>query len=276
MAPLSLGIAVGALSGRFNEKILLEALQEFEINNLSAAPTVYRRIKNSGLADQFKLNLNKMSYSMEPMDTDTFEFLKKKFGVPPCSFYGSTEVGVIVLNYNVYKDYEVKPGSLGKPMLGLDVGIIDENDNKLPPGKLGEIAVKRKDGWFRVKDAGVCDEDGYFWHKGRSDDVIISAGWTISSSEVEDALHKHPAVEEAVVVGAPDSDRGLIVKAYLKVSQPQSEGLKKEIQEFVKQRLSKHEYPRAIEFVNEIPKTDAGKINRRAVKKWAGVLTENQ
>jgi acetyl-CoA synthetase len=79
-----------------------------------------------------------------------------------------------------------------------------------------------------------------------------------------------------VVVGAPDSDRGLIVKAYLKVSQPQSEGLKKEIQEFVKQRLSKHEYPRAIEFVNEIPKTDAGKINRRAVKKWAGVLTENQ
>ena len=276
MAPLSLGIAVGALSGRFNEKILLEALQEFEINNLSAAPTVYRRIKNSGLADQFKLKLNKMSYSMEPMDTDTFEFLKKKFGVPPCSFYGSTEVGVIVLNYNVYKDYEVKPGSLGKPMLGLDVGIIDENDNKLPPGKLGEIAVKRKDGWFRVKDAGVCDEDGYFWHKGRSDDVIISAGWTISSSEVEDALHKHPAVEEAVVVGAPDSDRGLIVKAYLKVSQPQSEGLKKEIQEFVKQRLSKHEYPRAIEFVNEIPKTDAGKINRRAVKKWAGVLTENQ
>jgi acetyl-CoA synthetase len=269
LAPLALGIAVGAYSGKFDEKILLEALEEFKINNLQAPPTAFRRIKNCGLVDNYKIKLDRISYSMEPMDTDTFEFLKKKFGAPPCSFYGSTEVGVIILNYNGYPDYEIKPGSLGKPMLGLEVAIIDEKGNKLPPGKIGEIALKRKDGWFRVKDAGVYDEEGYFWHKGRVDDVIISSGWTISSSEVEDALQKHSAVEEAVVVGAPDKDRGQIVKAYLKVNKEPSEALKKEIQDFVKERLSKHEYPRAIEFLNEIPKTTGGKIDRKKIKEWA-------
>ncbi|MDO8785531.1 MAG: hypothetical protein Q7J12_04870 [Syntrophales bacterium] len=157
---------------------------------------------------------------------------------------------------------------MGKAMLGVEVAIIDEQGNKFPPGKIGEIAIKRKDEWFRIKDAGVCDEEGYFWHKGRVDDVIISSGWTISSSEVEDALQKHEAVEEAVVVGAPDKERGQIVKAYLKVKKEPTEALKKEIMAFVKERLSKHEYPRAIEFVDEIPKSAGGKIDRKKIKDW--------
>jgi acetyl-CoA synthetase len=272
-APLSLGVPVGAYSGQFDEQRMLEALQGFSINNVSAAPTVYRRLKNSGLVPRYDLKMKKISYSMEPMDTDTFLFLRDALGAAPCSFYGSTEVGVIIMNYNGLPDYEVKPGSLGKPNLGLEVAIIDDNGNIQPPGKIGEIAVRRRGQWIKVKDAGVCDDDGYYWHKGRSDEVIISSGWTISPTEVEDCLQKHPAVEEAVVVGAKDDERGLIVKAYVKPRGQPSDSLKAEIQNFVRDRLSKHEYPRVIDFVSEIPKTTGGKIDRKLVKSWTQVTS---
>ena len=269
LVPLALGISVGAYSGRFSEKMFLDAIQQFEVNNLSAAPTAFRRLKNSGLLNHAHPRLERISYSMEAMDTDTFNFLKSSFGVSPCSLYGSTEVGVIILHYNGYPDYDIKAGSIGKAMLGLDVAVLDEQGNKLPPGRIGDIAVRRKCLWVRVKDAGVCDEDGYFWHKGRVDDVIKSGGWTISPSEIEEVLQRHAAVEEAVVAGATDEERGQIVKAYLKVNTKPNQALKKEIQEFVKKKLSKHEYPRVIEFVEEIPKTPAGKIDRKKIKEWA-------
>lgn len=268
-APLALGIAIGAYSGRFDEKILLEGLEEFEINNFAAAPTVFRRIKNAGIVSNYRLKINKISYTGEPMDMDTFEFIRETFGVPPYGGYGSTEVGPIVVNYGGFKDWKVIPGSLGKPMLGVDVAIIDSKGNRLPPGQIGEIAIMRKDGWFRVKDAALEDENGYFWHKGRVDDIILSAGWTISAVEVEDKLNKHKKVLEAVVVGVPDKGRGEIVKAYVKTSAEPTDELKRELQEFVKLELSRHEYPREIEFVNEIPKTEGGKINRKEVKMWA-------
>lgn len=266
LVPLSLGIAVGAYSGRFNEERLLEALEEFKINNISAAPTVFRRIKNFGKVKDYSLKINKISYTGEPMDLDTFEFLKKTFKVPPHSVYGSTEVGGLLVNYAGFEDWEVIPGSLGKPMLGVDVAIIDAEGNRVVPGNLGEIAVMRKDGWFRVKDAAVEDENGYFWHKGRVDDIILSSGWTISAHEVEDKLQRHAVVLETVVVGVPDKDRGEIVKAFVVTNAEPTDQLKNELQDFVKNELSKHEYPREIEFVEEIPKTEGGKINRKAVK----------
>jgi acetyl-CoA synthetase len=111
------------------------------------------------------------------------------------------------------------------------------------------------------------DEDGYYWHKGRVDDVIISAGWTISPTEVEDAIQKHPAVLEVVVIGVPDKERGQIVKAYILPKGKPSPHLKSEIQNFVKEKLSKHEYPREIEFVESFPKTEGGKIKREVLKK---------
>lgn len=135
----------------------------------------------------------------------------------------------------------------------------------MPPGEIGEIAVKRRGEWFRTKDAGMMDEDGYFWHKGRSDDVIISAGWTISPVEVEDALSKHSSVLEAAVVGVPDEMRGLVLKA-LVIAERKDKQFETELKEFIKQRLSAHEYPRIIEFVDELPKTPAGKVNRKALK----------
>jgi acetyl-CoA synthetase len=161
----------------------------------------------------------------------------------------------------------VKPGSLGKPMPGMEITLLDRDGNEVPQGKIGEIAMKRRGEWFRVKDAAVVDEDGYYWHKGRVDDVIISAAWTISPTEVEDVLQKHPAVLEAAVVGVPDEERGQIVKAFIVAKEDPHKGLKEEIQNFVKERLSKHEYPREIEFVKSFPRTEGGKIKKEELKK---------
>lgn len=265
-APLALGVAVGAYSGKFDVKRLLEALEEFEINNISAAPTVFRMIKNSGLLNRYKLKIKKIHYTGEPMDIETFNFLKETFGVSPISGYGSTEVGPIIYNYAGFENYVVKPGSLGKPLPGLEVKLIDEAGNEVPKGQIGEIAVKRKGEWFRVKDAAVVDEEGYFWHKGRIDDIIISAGWTISPNEVEDVLRKHNAVKEVAVVGIPDAERGQIVKAFVVTDLKPTLELKKELQNFVKDKLSKHEYPREIEFVDTLPKTEGGKVKRKELK----------
>jgi acetyl-CoA synthetase len=260
--PLILGVAAGAISGKFNEKILLQALEEFEINNLHAAPTVFRRLIASGLIDKFKLKINKISFAGEPMDLDTFDYLKEKFRVSPCSLYGSTEVGCIIVNYGGFPDWEVKPGSMGKPLLGLDIRIVDKNNQPVKPGEVGEIVMNRRGNLFRVKDAAIIDEDGYYWHKGRSDDVIISAGWTISPTEIEQILMKHEEIEEAAVIGVPDKDRGNIVKAFIKVKKERP-GLEQEIKDYVKKNLSMHEYPRLIEFVDELPKTPKGNIKKQ-------------
>lgn len=267
LSPLALGIAVGAYSGKFDLETFLRGLEEFEIDNLGAAPTVYRMIKKSGLVKGCNLRIKKMHYTGEPMDTATFQFLVETFGVPPYSGYGSTEAGALIYQYAGFKNWVVKPGSLGKPMPGLEVALLNEKGEKAPQGMIGEIAVKRRGEWLRAKDAAVIDEDGYYWHKGRVDDVIISAAWTISPYEVEDALHRHPAVQEAVVVGVPNEERGQVVKAFIVANQDPDGKLKEDIQNFVKERLSKHEYPREIEFVRSLPRTEGGKVKREELKK---------
>jgi acetyl-CoA synthetase len=266
LSPMALGVATGSYSGKFNVQTLLEGLQAFEIDNFGAAPTVYRMIKNSGLIDRYKLQFRKMHYTGEPMDTDTFEFFKAKLGIPPHSGYGSTEVGAVIYQYAGFPNWVAKPGSLGKPMPGLTVKLIDREGNEVPQGQIGEIAIWRRGKWLRARDAAVIDEDGYFWHKGRVDDIIISAGWTISPTEVEDVLKKHPAVREAAVIGVPDAERGQIVKAFIVANQPVSPDLDQEIREFVRSNLSRHEYPRVIEFVADLPKNEAGKVTKKGLK----------
>lgn len=265
IGPLALGAHIGSYSGKFSAQRILEALEEFKIDNMAAAPTVYRMLKNSGLVENYAIKLKKLSFTGEPIDSPTATFLTEVFGVVPCSMYGSTEVGVILVNYPGAQGYEIRPGALGKPAPGWEVGIVDEQGRELPTGELGEIAVKRKGEWFFVKDRGRKDEDGYFFHAGRSDDVIISAGWTMSSIEIEDTLMKHSKVLEAAVIGVPDELRGQVVKAYV-VAKEGGEEVKKDIQKYMKTQLSLHEYPRIIEFVAELPKTPAGKINRKVLK----------
>jgi acetyl-CoA synthetase len=265
IAPLALGIAAGAYSGRFEAGRLFEALAAFRIDNLAAAPTVYRLLRGSGLASSYPFRPRKLSYTGEPMDSATFTWIEQTWGLPPCSMYGSTEVGVIIADYPGFADYEVRPGALGRAVPGWDVAIVDPAGKPLPSGQTGEIAVRRKDGWFLVKDRGWLDEDGYVHHAGRSDDVIISAGWTMSTVEIEDTLLKHPDVRDAAVIGVPDAQRGLVPKAFV-VSDRHGPDFTRELQAFVQSRLSRHEYPRQIAIVATLPRTPAGKVDRKALR----------
>lgn len=265
IAPLALGIPVGAYAGRFDASRLFEALTEFRIDNLAAAPTVYRLLRSSGLAPRHPFRPRKLSYTGEPMDSATFEWIERTWGLRPCGMYGSTEVGVIIADYPGFADYEVRPGALGKAVPGWDVAIIDAAGRPLPHGETGEIAVRRKDGWFLVKDRGWMDADGYVHHVGRSDDAIISGGYTMSAVEIEDTLLKHPDVREAAVVGVADAQRGLVAKAFV-VSDRRGPEFARELQEFVKARLSLHEYPRMVECLAALPKTPAGKIDRKTLR----------
>jgi acetyl-CoA synthetase len=265
IAPLALGLHIASYSGQFEARRIFKALEEFQITNMAAAPTVFRLLKNAELRDRYHIQLNKISFTGEPMDHDTFAYIEQTFGVTPCSMYGTTEVGVLIVNFPGLQGYTVKPTALGKPAPGWDVAIVDSAGQVLPPYQSGDIAVKRKGQWLYVKDRGYCDVEGYFYHEGRADDVIISAGWTMSAMEIEQTLLKHPAVVEAAVVGVPDALRGQVVKAYIVTPTPTA-ATRAHIQAFMKAQLSQHEYPRHIEFLTELPKTPAGKINRQALR----------
>ena len=263
IAPLALGIAAGAYAGKFDPRRVGEALDAFEITNLAAAPTVYRMLGEAEVAP--RRAPAKLSFTGEPMDARTWAFVESRFGRAPCSMYGSTEVGVIVASYPGFEDFVPRPGALGKAAPGWEVAVIDAAGRPVPVGETGDIAVKRRGEWFRVKDRGRMDADGYLHHGGRSDDVIISAGWTMSALEIERALLSHPDVREAAVIGVPDARRGQIPKAFV-VADRAGPAFDAELQAHVQSRLSRHEYPRAVEVVDALPKTPAGKINRKALR----------
>jgi acetyl-CoA synthetase len=265
IAPLALGIAAGAWAGKFDAGQLLEALEAFEITNLAAAPTVFRLLAREPGIDRRRLALAKVSFTGEPMDDATWDFIERTLGVTPCSMYGSTEVGVIAVNYPGFIGHTPRRGALGRAAPGWEVAVVDEQGEPVPAGTPGEIAVRRKGEWFRVKDRGRQDADGYFYLDGRSDDVIISAGWTMSALEIENALLGHPAVREAAVIGVPDPLRGQIPKAFV-VAAREGPDLVRELQDHVRGRLSQHEYPREVELVRALPRTPAGKINRKALR----------
>jgi acetyl-CoA synthetase len=275
LAPLALGIETGAYAGKFSAERLLRALQDYRTTNLSAAATHYRMMKNAGHIAEYNLALQKLSFTGEPIDRETLEFCQDAFGAPLCSMYGTTEVGVVLANYPGAPDFVVKPGSLGRPVPGVQVEVQRPDGTRCDPNELGEIKVRRHDTWFPTKDRGRMDSDGYFYHAGRADDVIISAGWTMSAVEIEDAMLRHPAVHAAAVIGVPDALRGLVVKAFVvpKPGHATDETTVADIQNFVRQRLSQHEFPRRIAFVTDLPRTPAGKINRKALRDQEAAAT---
>jgi acetyl-CoA synthetase len=266
LAPLALGITIGAYSGKFDAERLLKALQDHRFTNISAAATHYRMMRNSGAASRYRYALQKLSFTGEPIDGETAAFAEATFGWPLCSMYGTTEIGVILVSYPGAEDFVVKPGALGKPVPGVRVEVHDPNGVPCPAGVTGELKVWRRNGWIPTKDLGRVDEEGYFYHGGRADDVIISAGWTMSAVEIEDAILKHPDVREAAAIGVPDALRGQVVKAFVVAERPGDDAFAREIQDLVRSRLSQHEYPRLLAFVPELPKTPAGKVNRKVLR----------
>ena len=218
----------------------------------------------------------------EPLNREVIDIFNKHFNLKVRDGYGQTENTLLV---GITKDMELKPGSMGKPTPGNRVEIINEEGNICQVGEVGDIAVhketpalfkeyykdpertaKQYRGDFYVTgDRAKKDEEGYFWFEGRSDDIIISSGYTIGPFEVEDALVRHPYVKECAVVASPDPDRGNIVKAFviLKDGITESEDdLVKMLQSHVKETTAPYKYPRKIEFVSELPKTSSGKIRR--------------
>jgi 2-aminobenzoate-CoA ligase len=181
----------------------------------------------------------------------------------------------------------IRPGATGKPLPGYEACLLDEQNCPLPGGSTGRLAVKGPtgcryladdrqreyvvNGWNVTGDTYTVDEDGYYWFKARADDIIVSSGYNIAGPEVEDALLMHDAVAECAVVGAPDMDRGQIVRAFvvLKQGHAASETLSRELQEFVKETVAPYKYPRAVEFVDSLPKTQTGKVQRFKLREQA-------
>ncbi len=266
LAPLALGVTTGTFAGRFDAVRLMQALQDYGITNLSAAATHYRMMNNSGQAGHFRFAIRKLSFTGEPIDPATIEFIDRTFHVPACSMYGTTEIGVVLVNYPGAADFTVKPGSLGKPVPGLRLEVQRPDGTPTAPGEVGELMLWRRDRWETTKDLARVDEDGYLYHAGRADDVIISAGWTMSAVEIENTLLKHADVKEVAVIGVPDETRGQVVKAFIVSDRAGDEAFRDELRHFTRERLSQHEYPRRIEFVAELPKTPAGKVHRKVLR----------
>lgn len=288
-SPLSLGIGLTTIRGQFEPEGFIDVLREYEITNLFATPTAYRQLRQVE-TDFSALDLDvRHAYSAGgPLDSTTTRWGEEAFGSPIQDNYGLTEIGMPINNYR-FDDWEMKPGSMGKPMPGFTVDVLDlEQDKPVAQGETGEIAIHKdspvwavgylglpeaseeKFGgtWIRTDDLARIDEDGYYHYEGRADDVIISADYRIGPTEVEDSLMGHEAVAETAVVGLPDEERGEIVAAFVVLTDDAdpTDELARDVQQHVRDRLSKHEYPKKIEFVNQLPKTETGKIQRYQIR----------
>ncbi|WP_284141556.1 acyl--CoA ligase [Virgibacillus sp. LDC-1] len=269
--------------GKFDPKKYLSLLQDEEINVLCCTPTEYRLMaKVDNLADYQLPALHSAVSAGEPLNVEVINLFRTYFDVTVRDGYGQTENTLLL---GIMKDMEVRPGSMGKPTPGNDVDIIDEFGAPVATNEVGDIAVKldspalfreyykdeerthmsRRGVYYVTGDQAKKDADGYFWFEGRSNDIIISSGYTIGPFEVEDALIKHPAVQECAVVASPDEIRGNIVKAFVVLREgynEKSDAFIQELQQHVKELTAPYKYPREIEFIEELPKTTSGKIRR--------------
>ncbi|CAH0126797.1 Acetyl-coenzyme A synthetase [Peribacillus sp. Bi96] len=296
LAVLGTGATGLAYNGKFEAKKYLQLLQDYKVNALCCTPTEYRLMAKVDNLDDYDLShLHSAVSAGEPLNQKVFEVFKNHFHIEVRDGYGQTENTLLV---GVTKGMEIKLGSMGKPTPGNHVEIIDDSGNPCSPGVVGDIAVhvdtpalfkeyfkdpERTSKQFRgdyyvTGDQAKKDEDGYFWFEGRSDDIIISSGYTIGPFEVEDALVKHPYVKECAVIASPDEIRGNVVKAYVVLMDdidPSSQDLIKTLQLHVKELTAPYKYPRKIEFLEELPKTTSGKIKRVDLRKREEALLNN-
>ena len=283
LGPWSCGAAIVLHEGGFAPEERMDLIRDLGVTVLCQAPTEYRlEVKLPDLGERWKLPLLRHCVSAgEPLNPEVIEIWKKAFGLTILDGYGQTENTLLVANR---PGTDVRPGSMGKPTPGHDVAVVDEQGNVCEPGEVGDIALRgdppslfrgyykndeetrnsRRGEWYLTGDRAQVDDDGYFWFVGRADDVISSGAYRIGPFEVESALLEHPAVMESAVVGSPDADRGNIVKAFvvLRPGYEASDALVRELQEHCKRVTAPYKYPRAIEFVGELPKTRSGKIRR--------------
>jgi acetyl-CoA synthetase len=275
---------VYARKAGFDPEEQLRQLSKHGVENMFTTPTALRAMRAvSDAGRRYPMPRMRITCSAgEPLNPEVIHWFREQYGITVLDFYGLTESYPLCGNFPTV---EVREGSMGRPLPGWDVAILDEDENSLPPGQRGEICLKARSNphyplgywnrpedsretfggdWFHTKDAAQLDEDGYVWYAGRADDVIISAGYRIGPFEVESACVEHPAVVEAAAVASPDETRGSIVKAFIVLAEGHeaSDSLAAEIKRHVRERHSAYAYPREIEFVADLPKTLTGKIRR--------------
>ncbi len=290
--PWTLGVSSLVLGGRFSAERWYQAIEKYQVSVWYSAPTAYRMLMAQGIELTKKFNFKSIRHICsvgEPLNPEALRWIKKITGQAPHETWWMTETGMhIICNY---RSLDFKVGATGRSFPGTYASVIDDKGKELPPNTMGQLAVKtpwpammkeiyknpvkyqeyfRIKGWYLSGDSAYKDKDGFIWFAGRADDVIKTAGERVGPFEVESALVQHPAVAEAGVIGKPDEVRGQIVKAFISLRKgfEPSEGLKKEISDFVKKNLAAHAAPREVEFVEKVPKTRSGKIMRRVLRSW--------
>ncbi|MEC5187058.1 acetyl-CoA synthetase [Geobacillus thermodenitrificans] len=289
--PWLCGASSVIVGGRFSPDAWYQTIQDFGVTVWYSAPTAFRMLMGAGDEVGKKYDLSSLRHVLsvgEPLNPEVIRWGLKVFGRRIHDTWWMTETGGhLICNYPCM---EIKPGSMGKPIPGVQAAIIDDQGNVLPPYRMGNLAIKKGwpsmmktiwnnpqkyesyfiGDWYVSGDSAYMDEDGYFWFQGRVDDVINTSGERVGPFEVESKLVEHPAVAEAGVIGKPDPVRGEIIKAFIALREgyAPSEELKEDIRQFVKKGLAAHAAPREIEFRDKLPKTRSGKIMRRVLKAW--------
>ena len=290
-APWLNGVTNCIVGGRFSPEQWYKMIQDFKVTVWYTAPTALRMLMSAGddVVDKYDLSSLRSILSVgEPLNPEVIKWSKDVFHKRVLDTWWMTETGGhMIVNYPAM---DIKLGSMGKPLPGIEAAIVDDEGNELPPNRMGNLAIKKGwpsmmhaiwknpekydsyfiGDWYVSGDSAYKDEDGYYWFQGRVDDVIMTAGEHVGPFEVESKLVEHEAVAEAGVIGKPDPVRGEIIKAFvaLREGYEPSDELKQSIKQFVKEGLSAHSAPREIEFKDKLPKTRSGKIMRRVLKAW--------
>jgi acetyl-CoA synthetase len=280
------------IGGRFSPDLWYKMLEEYGVTVWYSAPTAFRMLMGAGNEVVKRYDLSSLRHILsvgEPLNPEVVRWGKEVFDLRIHDTWWMTETGAqLICNYPCM---ELKPGSMGKPIPGVEAAIVDDQGNELPPYRMGNLAIKKgwpsmmnaiwnnmekyesyfmPGDWYVSGDSAYMDEEGYFWFQGRVDDVIMTSGERVGPFEVESKLLEHPAVAEAGVIGKPDPVRGEIIKAFIALvdGHTASEQLIEDIRQFVKTGLAAHAAPREIEFREKLPKTRSGKIMRRVLKAW--------
>jgi 2-aminobenzoate-CoA ligase len=276
MFPFRVGAST-ALIEKVSPQSVLEMVQAAKVTSLFTSPTMFRSLVE--VVSQFDISSLKDCVSAgEPLPLPTYQAWERATGLKLIDGLGSTELLHIFIT--AARD-EIVPGATGKVVPGYEARVVDDAGNPLPPGEVGLLAVRGptgcrylddaerqrgyvRGGWNYTGDAYKQDERGYFWFQARADDMIISAGYNIAGIEIENVLLDHPKVRECGVIGAPDPARGHIVKAFVVLRDPSEAGaaMVEELQDYVKREIAPYKYPRAIEFVERLPRTETGKLQR--------------
>ena len=273
---------LGFDGGRFDPERACDLLAKYRVRNAFIPPTALKMLRQVPDIRQRGVALRSVMSAGESLGAHIFEWAKDALGVEVNEMWGQTEFNYLVGNCS--QIMSVKPGAMGKPYPGHRVEPVDEEGHVLADGEIGELCAMRDDPvmflgywqreqatrdkfigpWWSTGDLGYRDSDGYLWFMGRKDDVISSAGHRIGPGEIEDCMLKHPAVAQAAAIGIPDELRGEIIKAFIVLApgQQPSDELKRDIQERVRRERAVYEYPREVEFIDELPMTTTGKIRR--------------